>query len=43
MRRRERIDHDLLFPVPLSGVEHHYMRLVAADVLARYQQQEKVC
>jgi hypothetical protein len=43
-RERER-DNSItyyLFAVPLPGVEHHYMRLVAVDVLARYKPQE-VC
>ena len=33
--------NQFFFAVPLSGVEHQYMRLVAVDVLARYQ--EEVC
>ena len=36
-RERER---NFYFAVPLPGVEHHYMRLVAVDVLSRYQPQE---
>ena len=38
-RERER-EFIISFAVPLPGVEHHYMRLVAVDVLSRYQPQE---